>query len=93
MRALRERNVLRRKRTWPFALQMSAFGPKRTSVAAPHMSALGGKADIAAFATKLAKRRLPLHPMFFCRLIGWNTSASVQANNSQPLATTVSQGY
>jgi hypothetical protein len=26
---------------------MSAFGPKRTSLAAPHMSAFGGKADMA----------------------------------------------
>jgi len=26
--------------------QMSAFGPKRTSLVAPHMSAFGGKADI-----------------------------------------------
>src|SRR5215475_6498503 len=26
---------------------MSAFGPKRTSLAAPHMSAFGGKADIS----------------------------------------------
>jgi len=26
---------------------MSAFGPKRTSQVAPHMSAFGGKADIA----------------------------------------------
>jgi hypothetical protein len=25
---------------------MSAFGPKRTSLTAPHMSAFGGKADI-----------------------------------------------
>ena len=25
---------------------MSAFGPKRTSLVAPHMSAFGGKADI-----------------------------------------------
>jgi hypothetical protein len=25
---------------------MSAFGPKRTSLAAPHMSAFGGKADM-----------------------------------------------
>jgi len=25
---------------------MSAFGPKRTSPVAPHMSAFGGKADI-----------------------------------------------
>jgi hypothetical protein len=27
---------------------MSAFGPKRTSLAAPHMSAFGGKADNAS---------------------------------------------
>jgi len=27
---------------------MSAIGPKRTSVVAPHMSAFGGKADNAA---------------------------------------------
>jgi len=26
---------------------MSAFGPKRTSPVAPHMSAFGGKADIS----------------------------------------------
>jgi hypothetical protein len=26
--------------------RMSAFGPKRTSLVAPHMSAFGGKADI-----------------------------------------------
>jgi hypothetical protein len=25
---------------------MSAFGPERTSLVAPHMSALGGKADM-----------------------------------------------
>jgi len=30
---------------------MSAFGPKRTSVIALHMSAFGGKADITADAT------------------------------------------
>ena len=29
------------------ALHESAFGPKRTSLAAPHMSAFGGKADMA----------------------------------------------
>jgi len=27
---------------------MSAFGPKRTCAAAPHMSAFGGKADIVS---------------------------------------------
>ena len=32
------------KRTWPFALHMSAFDPKRTWAGAPHMAALGGKA-------------------------------------------------
>jgi hypothetical protein len=29
------------------ALQMSAFGPKRTSASAPHMSAFGGKEDMS----------------------------------------------
>jgi hypothetical protein len=29
------------------AVHESAFGPKRTSLAAPHMSAFGGKADMA----------------------------------------------
>jgi hypothetical protein len=29
------------------ALHESAFGPKRTSQVAPHMSAFGGKADMA----------------------------------------------
>jgi hypothetical protein len=29
------------------ALHESAIGPKRTSLAAPHMSAFGGEADIA----------------------------------------------
>jgi hypothetical protein len=28
---------------------MSAIGPKRTSLVAPHMSAFGGKADITVF--------------------------------------------
>jgi len=28
------------------AVHESAFGPKRTSLVAPHMSAFGGKADI-----------------------------------------------
>jgi hypothetical protein len=32
--------------THPLLAAMSAFGPKRTSVVAPHMSAFGGKADI-----------------------------------------------
>jgi len=36
--------AFRRKPSRPEA--MSAFGPKRTSVVAPHMSAFGGKADI-----------------------------------------------
>jgi len=29
------------------AAVMSAFGPKRTSLVAPHMPAFGGKADMA----------------------------------------------
>ena len=35
---------------------MSAFGPKRTSLVAPHMSAFGGKADIGHHA------RMSLNP-------------------------------
>jgi hypothetical protein len=35
---------------------MSAIGPKRTSLAAPHMSAFGGKADIEA-SNGIAKRK------------------------------------
>ena len=34
---------------------MSAFGPKRTSQIAPHMSAFGGKADMARFYSTFGK--------------------------------------
>src|SRR4030095_14838229 len=37
---------------------MSAFGPKRTSVAASHMSALGGKADMACCGNSLSRSLL-----------------------------------
>jgi hypothetical protein len=37
---------------------MSAFGPKRTSVAAPHMSAFGGKADMTACGNPLLRSLL-----------------------------------
>jgi|RhiMethySRZTD1v2_1073278.scaffolds.fasta_scaffold39845_5 hypothetical protein len=36
------------------AVHESAFGPKRTSLVAPHMSAFGGKADIALGSSPLA---------------------------------------
>jgi hypothetical protein len=42
-----ERRLLRDKRTWHGDIAMSASGPKRTSLVAPHMSAFGGKADIS----------------------------------------------
>ena len=32
---------------WPSLDPMSAIGPQRTSLVAPHMSAFGGKADMA----------------------------------------------
>jgi hypothetical protein len=35
-----------------FTPKMSAYGPKQTSLVAPHMSAFGGKADIHADAQK-----------------------------------------
>jgi len=34
--------------------EMSAIGPKRTSLVAPHMSAFGGKADICRFALHMS---------------------------------------
>jgi hypothetical protein len=52
--------------------QESAFGPKRTSLAAPHMSAFGGKADMAFCKTSaldakqlLARSRNNYHPTLF----------------------------
>src|SRR5262245_51162537 len=37
---------------------MSAFGPKRTSLVAPHMSAFGGKADMAFCGMSLSRSLL-----------------------------------
>src|SRR5262245_29030380 len=37
---------------------MSAFGPKRTSVVAPHMSAFGGKADMTGCGSPLSRSLL-----------------------------------
>ena len=37
---------------------MSAFGPKRTSLAAPHMSAFGGKADMTVCGKSLSRSLL-----------------------------------
>jgi len=37
---------------------MSAYGPKRTSVVAPHMSAFGGKADMALCENPLSRSLL-----------------------------------
>ena len=37
---------------------MSAFGPKQTSLAAPHMSAFGGKADMALCGNSLSRSLL-----------------------------------
>jgi hypothetical protein len=47
--------ISRVKQILLFAPQMSAFGPKRTCLAALHMSAFGGKADI-----DLLRRLCPL---------------------------------
>jgi hypothetical protein len=38
--------------------EMSAFGPKRTSLVALHMSAFGGKADMAIGSDKMGYRKL-----------------------------------
>jgi len=37
---------------------MSAFGPKRTSLVAPHMSAFGGKADMTVCGNPLSRSLL-----------------------------------
>ena len=37
---------------------MSAYGPKRTSLVAPHMSSFGGKADITVCGNPLSRSRL-----------------------------------
>jgi hypothetical protein len=42
-----ERRLLRDKRTWHGDIAMSAYGPNQTWPSAPHMSAFGGKADMA----------------------------------------------
>jgi len=39
--------------TLAVAMQMSAFGPKRTSVVAAHTSAFGGKADMGYCSTNV----------------------------------------
>ena len=38
--------------------RMSAFGPKRTSLVAPHMSAFGGKADMTVCGNPLLRSLL-----------------------------------
>src|SRR5262245_66015703 len=43
------------KRTSLAAPHMSAYGPKRTSRAAPHMSAFGGKADMTYCGNSLSR--------------------------------------
>ena len=40
------------------ATHMSAFGPKRTSLAAPHMSAFGGRADMTLCGISLSRSLL-----------------------------------
>ena len=48
-----EYSLSRVKRTWPIALQMSAYGPKQTFHFALHMSAFEGKADMARISHRL----------------------------------------
>jgi hypothetical protein len=49
---------------------MSAFGPKRISLAALHMSAFGGKADMAVLYTTLGKsgHRAPHGSFILCAI-------------------------
>jgi hypothetical protein len=61
---------------------MSAFGPKRTSLAAPHMSAFGGKADIKLTFTRrrpsVAGRFVFFHPKILKHLI-WVNHCQLEA--------------
>jgi len=52
---------------------MSAFGPKRTSLVAPHMSAIGGKADILP--------TIPLEDPGTARRIGRSSRARASSDN------------
>ena len=47
-------------------LAMSAIGPKRTSLVAPHMSAFGGKADMTICGNLLSRSLLGKADMPFC---------------------------
>jgi len=47
---------------------MSAIGPKRTSVFAPHMSAFGGKADMPPLATGRRGKQSNIEPVSTPRL-------------------------
>ena len=47
---------------------MSAIGPKRTSLAAPHMSAFGGKADMALCGISLSRSLLGEERTWACAL-------------------------
>src|SRR5262245_49412442 len=46
---------------------MSAIGPKRTSLAAPHMSAFGGKADVAFVVTNSKIKIENFRALFWAR--------------------------
>jgi hypothetical protein len=45
---------------------MSAIGPKQTSLAAPHMSAFGGKADMTLCENPLLRSLLGVKRTWFC---------------------------
>src|SRR5262245_11072565 len=63
---------------------MSAFGPKRTSVVAPHMSAFGSKADIAlAFA--IAGPMISVGKTFSMRLASF-VAEQLQQSHRQVIA-------
>ena len=53
---------------------MSAFGPKQTSLVAPHMSAFGGKADMTSCGDPLLRSLLGLKrtSLFAVRMSAFN---------------------
>src|SRR5690242_21412019 len=65
------------KRTWPIALDMSAFDPKRTSLAAPRMCAFGGKTNMLfARRKQLAKPALVIGHQGLACFFAWLKSAN-----------------
>src|SRR5262245_12825740 len=61
---------------------MSAFGPKRTSLVAPHMSAFGGKADMTVCGSPLSRSLLGVKRTFAAKFIVTHNSLAARGFQS-----------